>query len=390
MGNTTSILGPETVTILKQLKAFKEYPSDREECHEKLQNKVQEVVKVLDSNYMKDLGIGFKRIKVDTNNIILAKQPHRLPTHKCTPSFSSPSSSTSSAAGSATHLTDSIVSTDSIVLSKRPCRLPTHKYKLSFSSPSSAVSVKVDSTFFNILLPNNTPSSLSLPSGTSSAPFLPLQVKYRCLLPTELFRLTVPQPLVLVVQEAVHKFKYLKNVLQDHLSLHLHPSPTKQYEFSVTLSAFEDRDTILLSHRNKETEKEIIKKYKDGDGVTLILNDYPTIRYHLRFKDLFEHRAQLYEQVTCSSQFPNYAATVDWNTDPSLYGPIYHTLLDFLSGDREQTLRLIVDINQTFMQRKTNDVHRLKQWVANARHRILQKSKNGLMTKSKRSWPTNL
>ena len=39
MGNATSILGPETVTILKQLKAFKEYSSDREECHEKLQNK---------------------------------------------------------------------------------------------------------------------------------------------------------------------------------------------------------------------------------------------------------------------------------------------------------------------------------------------------------------
>ena len=83
MGNTTSILGPETVTTLKQLKAFKEYPSGREECHEKPQNKVQEVVKVLDSNCTKDLVIGFKRIKVDTNSIVSTKQPCRLPTCKC-------------------------------------------------------------------------------------------------------------------------------------------------------------------------------------------------------------------------------------------------------------------------------------------------------------------
>ena len=89
-------------------------------------------------------------------------------------------------------------------------------------------------------------------------------------------------------------------------------------------------------------EAEQVLRYNKGDGLTLISTQYNGLKYHVRFKDIFTGKIQLYEKVDSDYAHPGFFAAAGRSQYPRVYGPIYQDFFRMVHGDNEQTLRVLV------------------------------------------------
>ena len=149
---------------------------------------------------------------------------------------------------------------------------------------------------------------------------------------------------MLVLNSNLHAFRNFKNKLDD-TTLEWHAfvleDGIKECEFYVKVKVF----TFLLDFKSMKANK-LYKRLEQGDGMTLYSLEYPSVSYPLQLKDYYSHSVQLCKRVSGNYVFPNFAGAVGCSIDPSVHGPRFHASLNYVHGDHEQTLRIIVDIQQ--------------------------------------------
>ena len=107
----------------------------------------------------------------------------------------------------------------------------------------------------------------------------------------------------------------------------------------MIIGAFSIRDSVLNGAIN---EAEHVLRCNQVNGLTLISTQYNGLKYHVRFKDIFTGKIQLYEKVDSDYAHPDFFAVAGRSQDPRVYGPIYQAFFRMVHGDNEQTLRVLV------------------------------------------------
>ena len=161
------------------------------------------------------------------------------------------------------------------------------------------------------------------------------------LLPNDLFRISDGDNLVLVIDS--ESFGFQKSIREyfDDSQLMLHSRMQNgclKCEFLMKVVAFSIRDQYLNGLISFTDQ---LNRYNQGDGLSLCSREYPGLRYNVRLKDVFGGKVQLFERTSPSFNHPSFFEAAGRSQDPRMYGPIYHSFLNMVNGDSEQTLRVL-------------------------------------------------